>query len=510
MTYIYSMFSELLSKIIALFTGGSGPEAEKKKLLREVKKSLKKWSKYYNAKNDDVTQGFAQFFYTIYKTVGPAQVLLNNLKDSGAIKHIVVDSFLTEKQLDAVHRMTPDSIKERIKSQDVREASAQIRKELVALVSSFDVNLTNTINQTYNLLLTFQDFISFDYYFLLKKFDSMLPANDFVYKPRFTDISGTYIVDDLKDFLDVLSTMDVTQNWSSVFSILKVYRQSDIIDEKSWYKVLKSLTEMNKNKVILNMIKVLDQNPLYKPNPVYPNDEVVDLYIQDIKNDAESTLNLILKERRHSSMEKLIKAIFGSEDIAGRTRYYTESANITFSKKNLEGYIYVNPINYLRAFYLDFFKVQVKSMIELLLIQGLWSTNVISQEFSESFYVMQQFFQKVMDFDNSLADDSPAGMRLKTLIRKADKDKIAHNSLKSQVSLINKDAKEIIDELLKHLIVAGNHIKSILEEFKAGKLEMILNWKELQATMEEPLEGELLEVYKKLYYLVQLIQTSLK
>ena len=117
---------------------------------------------------------------------------------------------------------------------------------------------------------------------------------------------------------------------------------------------------------------------------------------------------------------------------------------------------------------------------------------------------------KTIDLDNSLADDQPNGERIKAMLRKSGKDVIAKNALDSELKTINEQAKAIINNSLTQLITIGNILKSILEEFKAGKVSIIVNWKDIQGLQEVPLEELMLTTYKKLFYMVQLIQQSMK
>ena len=40
-------------------------------------------------------------------------------------------------------------------------------------------------------------------------------------------------------------------------------------------------------------------------------------------------------------------------------KYYTEKENLAFAKKMLGGYIYIAPMNYLKAFLVDFCKKDI-------------------------------------------------------------------------------------------------------------------------------------------------------
>lgn len=505
------MFTDILEKIISLFGSGNDSENKKKRLIRDIKKSLKKSSKFYNPKKDEVTTSLAQFFYNIYKIVSPYSDLLFNVEDSKEFKNIIVESFLNENQLKDVEHLSIDAINKRFEeSKDIKKTIAIVHKDIVTLVASFSTDLTNRINMAYSLILVFKELACYNYYFLLKKFDSRLPSNDFVYKPSFSDIKTSYVGEDLKDFLEVVAIFEPGSNWKEIFSIFTRYRSSLIIDNKGWNRVVKSINDTKKSFALHNIVKIADEDPFYEVEKRYHDCSIVEDYINGIKEDAENTLKGVLKKRKIATVNKYIETIFGDPQSVERSKYYINKTNITYEKKGIEGYLYVDPINYLRAYYLDYFKTEAKPVLELLIIQGQWAVHVTSQEFSEAFHQIQNSLPKTIELDNSLADDGAIGSKIKTMLRKSGKDMLAKNALESEVKTVNAIAKQIINNSVNYMVTIGNVIKSILEEYKAGKVNIVANWKDLQATTETPLEEVMLTTYKKLFYLVQLIQQSMK
>ena len=505
------MLADLLEKIMVLFGGKDDPNAKNKKIIKDIKKGLKKNSKLYNVKKDDVTVSLAYFFYNLYKIVAPFSDMLGTIETSKEFKRMIVENYLSQKQLEAVDRLSVEEINQRLTgSKNVKLSASQIQKEIIGLVSSFSSDLTNQINNSYSLMLIFKELSCFNYYFLLKKFDSRLPNYDFVYKPTFSDINATYVGEDLKDFLEVLSIFNASSNWKDIFTIFAKYRSNMSIDLKQWNKVIKSIQEIKNSNILLNIVKVVDEDPYYEVKSLFNDNYIVEDYIKSIRDDAEEALRNVMKQKKDQAVIKYIELIFGDISAVERSKFYTKLANITYEKKEISSYTYVDPINFLRAYYLDYFKTETKIVIEILLIKGQWATHVTSQEFSEAFHKIQEFLPKTIELDNSLSDDEVMGSKIKTMLRKSGKDMIAKNSLDSEIKTINKQAKVIVEGAMSNLVILGNVIKSILEEYKLGKVETIVNWKDLQSSQEEPLEEMMLKTYKKLFYLVQLIQQTIK
>ena len=103
-------------------------------------------------------------------------------------------------------------------------------------------------------------------------------------------------------------------------------------------------------------------------------------------------------------------------------RNYTDVANLAFSKKMLGGFIYVSPMNYLKAFFLDFLKGDIKNVIDGFLIRGQWSTPVLSQQLSESFHKLMEASQQLLAFDADLSEDEQRGRAIKNAMTKSDRD----------------------------------------------------------------------------------------
>jgi len=501
--------SGFFQKIINLIFGNNDPDREKKRLLKEIRKELKKQSKYFKLRGDSVQPAVAKIFHEIYQVVGPAQVFLENINKSGVIKKAFIVSFMNEKQLEILNNLSEESLRERGESIDIKELVPIVKEELIQLFSLFDMNLVKTINSLYTNLLHFQDFINYDYYFFLRKFDSMMPEREFQYVPKFDEISGEYILEDLKDFNVLLPLLDDSADWETIFKILKTYRNIDIISLPGWKKVLQKRKEFMKTGLIDLLIKLLDEDPYYTVKTTKTSEEIVEPYLNDVRVKAEKTMKGIVNEKKARQTDSLLNAVFNRTDIF-RTKYYTEKANLTFQKKVMTGFIYVEPINCLKAYYLDFFKTHTRKVVDLLLIQGKWSTNLLAQQFSESFHELMAISDELLSFDESVSDEGAFGNRIKKSIRTADRDSLAMNALISVLDDVNTQARDILNRSANGLITIGKNLKNALNDHKRNSGELVVNWRELETYADFNIEDELSKHYKQIYYLIQLLQGYVK
>jgi hypothetical protein len=201
----------------------------------------------------------------------------------------------------------------------------------------------------------------------------------------------------------------------------------------------------------------------------------------------------------------LAKAVFGTTAVS-RLKNYTDKANLVFSKKMLGGYMHVQGLNYLKAFLLDFFKKDIRELVDLFLIRGQWSTNLLSQQLSEGFHELMSVSEKLIAFDESLADDAEMGLRMRNYLAKAERDKDQLKNLRTSLKNVNDEAQRMINSSAQALIAIGKNLKNVLEDYQRTPHELIINWKEIEFATERPIDERVTEVYKKIYFFVQLMQ----
>jgi hypothetical protein len=493
-------------KLLSFIFQSDSPEKERKKLLKEIGKALKKQKyKFYNVKTEEALSDLAKFFHEIYKILGPTQVLLEQSDSSGVLKNIIIESYLTDTQRQQADLFNEEAIRERAKDSDPKKLAAELKESILNYFAAFDIQKVKDINATYNLLLKFLEIVRFDYYFLLKKFDANMPERDFIYNPKFEIINGEYIVDDLKDYEEVMPLIDREAPWEVLFDVLKEYKGDEIISRNGWKKVLKFIGDLKRSKVFSLMIRHIDKDPYYKYKIYPPNEKIVEEYLAKIKTQVELTLQKIAREKKASQRDQLLKAIFGTTAIS-RMKFYTEKTNMTFSKKMLGGFLHVSATNYLKAFLLDFYKKDVKELVDILLIRGNWTTNLMSQQLSESFHRIMNISNELIVFDNSLSEEEDLGISLNNAVKRAERDPNAMKVLRQLLKKTNDTAAKLVQEAGQHLINVGKNLKQVLDDYSKEPHEIILNYKELDVAAEGNLKNKIVEVYKKIYYFAQLLK----
>jgi hypothetical protein len=176
----------------------------------------------------------------------------------------------------------------------------------------------------------------------------------------------------------------------------------------------------------------------------------------------------------------------------------------------LGGYTYITPLNYLKAFLLDYVKKDLRRLTDVLLVPAKWTNNLPSQQLSESFHQLLTLSDELIKFDTQLSDDEENGKKIKSLIFKSERDKNATTLIRKMVKEINDQAKAMIINSAQQCITLGRVLKMIMEDYSKPHPTLIMNWKELQSRSDKNIKEMILAVYKQLYYYVQLMQFFVK
>ncbi len=499
-----------LQRIIDSFLGSSDPEVIKKKHLKSIAKDLaKQHSNFYKFSSDEVQPALPKLFWQIYKIISPAQTFLQTLANPATLKNQLVTSSLSEAQLNLVNEISEQAVRDKAKTVPVEQLTEQVLAQVDQFVSSFDIEKVNRIDSLYTTLQKFQAFCLFDYYFFLKKFCSAIKEKDFSEMPKFDAIPSKYIKDDLKDFIAVAWVLERDADWAALFNFFKECRGIEPIQVRSWQSLLSKLQNFKRDRSFEKLIKLAEKDPNFEMPVTSQNGNVVEPFIDKVKTEAQQTLTKLQSEKKKNQVDKLLTQLFGTEEVSW-LKNYTERSNPDFLKHNLPIFAFCQPLNYLKAFLLDFVKGELRTFSDLVLIRGQWISSSLTTPMSEAFNYLLEASTKITQFDEKMAEDKEIGIKIKTLMPRTLREKDASNIASTLIEDANDEAKGFIVGSTQNLVIVGRTVKSILEDYaKLPRAEMIINWKELEKYAEFPIKETGVEIYKKIYLFSQLMQTML-
>jgi hypothetical protein len=501
------MAAAFLDKLFSLFGPSNDPEAAKKRRIKQLVKDLtgNKYARFYKPKTGEIEGALGKFFFGIYKVISPTQVFLQNVPKSTSIKQIVVESFFDKELETIVQELTPESVEEKAKA-GLKELNQSLNSNFAVLSGAFDSALIEKIDHCYNNIIAMTQFVSFDFFFILKKFDSNTPERSASYQPKFNTIRGEYLSDSLKDFLEVSFCVDPDQDWKSALKALKLFKNGvDVVPADQWNKLLLLIRDVRRSGILEAMVRHIDQKPDWISRPKLPDEHIAEKYIETKRLEVKTVVDSLVNAKKNAQIGVLAKTVFGVSSI-DRTKYYTEKASEIYIKKNFDGFLYAAAINYLKAFLLDYFKKDFRELSDLLLIRGQWTVSDLAKNTSEHFNRLMKLSDELITFDESFSDSGGNGSRLKASIVKADRDKGQARYITVILKNVNEEALELVKNAAMSFIVIGKSLKTLLDDLQKQNRELVMNWKELEVVSDVPLTERISNAYKKIYYFVQLMQ----
>ncbi len=495
-----------MQKLADLFLGSFDSQKEKKRMLKAVAKTLRKiGAKYYNTKTEKVEPGLAKLFHEFYKTLAPAQKILKHAKSSKVLKTVVIESVLSKEHLKLKESLSEESIQKRSQSTPYSQLVTEVKSETKDFFACFDINRTREINDTYRSLSVLLSLIHFDYHYLLRKFDPHLPEGNLSYNPRFESTNSDYVSEELKEFLEILPVFDPSANWTFHWDILRVYRGSEIVPKDAWRKLLGLIRKLRRTRELELLVQLVSHDPFYKPKLREHTANIVDDFLSHTRYQIEATLQKISKDQRTSKIQTLLKGLFGSSSYT-RLMNYTEESNELFAKKALGGYTLTLPLNCLHAFLKDFLEIDLRQLIELLLIPAKWTDTNPSKMLSDSFHQLQDLTKEIEELDSTLGEEHEQGRRLQSMVARADKNQQAQYMARKSLKKINDNARNMLVRSCQSTITLGKVLKQLYEDSGRPSAHMILNWRELAARSKRDLRQMFVHNYQKLYNFVQLVK----
>ena len=497
-------------KALGFLFSSSDPEAVKRRTLRNIAKEINRQKfKWYKPSSGEALPQMGRFFYDIYSTVGSAQGILSNANSSAVLKMIVIEESLTDNQLALKEGLSEEKLKERAQKENTNKLEALVAKELDAFQRDFPTERVKQIDHLYSQIEAFSNFVLFDYYFMLKKFDAGLPERNFSYTPHCDAINGEYVVDDLQDFAAVAYGLPLNADWKTVFAIIKNYKGVEPAAANRWNKLIRILGEVRKSNILPLIIRHIAKNPAVQVKPVTVNARIVDGYIAKLRTQTESCLKKIVQDTKTSKSAELLRLLFGGDPPDSLQNYTAEAGDI-FRRKNFAGFTRATELNYLNTFLSGCVKKDITEITDLCLVRGKWAAQEDSVSFSNSYHALTEAAGQIKTFDESISEDAPLGTKLKSLLMRQEHDREARSQLNTNLKDVNNAALTMLTEATQNLITVGKNLRIVLEDYEKQPHTLIINWKELENVAEKNIRDMMIAGYKKIYAFVMLMQLYLK
>ena len=499
-----SFFQSLISSLFK----SSNPEAEKKRRLKNLAKTISKtkYHTFYRPASGEMLAPFGKLMFDLYKAVSSAQTLFRNTQNPQIFKRQIINYVLSENQLTLLEELDEQKILELARTVPIAKLQQDVEHKLQVFTNDFNETRAARADNLEKAFTVFQDFCSFDFYMILKKFDSSYQEFSFNALPRMDKVNAEYIIDDLKDFLAVAySITDDSIDWTSLFDMFKETQSRELISPGNWKKIVAKIKSIQVSRSLDLIVQHISEDFAYETSISYHHASIIEPYIEKIENDTRNLMAKIEAEQKESKASSICMQIFGTSSPQS-LKYYTAEFNAPLEKKGLSVLEYTEPLNYLKTFLVEFVKKSIREYYDIVVIRGQWDAT-LSAPMSNAYQELLKLSDEITGFDEMMAEEGSMGIKVKTLLPKTAHDAGAENIINRVVSDANDTARGYIIQGTQNLITIGKTVKQLIEDYVLPKPLLVANWKELEKFFETPLKEFSVDIYKKIYLFVQLMQT---
>lgn len=487
----------------------SSPEADNKRRLKAIAKNLSKtkFHGYYKVGSSEMLVPFAKLLYEIYKVISPAQLMLKTSSNIPLFNRQMISTSLSEKELELLANLEEENIVEKSKKIDFAVLKQAVESNLEQFSNSFDsikIAQIENLNTAFNL---FKDFCCFDYYYVLKKFSASLTEHTFSTSPQFENINAEYVLDDLKDFISVAYAITDDVNWTPLFEFFKATQGNEYVSVNVWKKITARIKAIQLSGALDMIVQLISKNPKYKTSFDTKIKPIAEPFLDNLHSETRNILDKIQADQKSSKTSNFTQAIFGGT-VAQYLKYYTPAMNSIFSKKELSEFEYAEPLNLLKQFILEFVKKDIHEYYDVVVVRGQWDST-LAAPFSNSYQELLKISEEITVFDEELSETGPNGSKIKTLLPKTAHDPGAESIINRLVSDANESAKSFMLTATHDFVTIGKTMKQLIEDYSKPKPAIVQNWRDLEKFIDQPMKDFSVNIYKKLYLFVQLMQTCL-
>jgi hypothetical protein len=493
-----------------LFGGGT---TQQKRIIRGLKRELGAAKiDLYKIKNDTISPPIAKLLYDVYRL---SYQLRQNLPLDGSKKRFLPSfedgfflSFHSEDALALHEKLSPDHINKLAVKYGMGRTAPYVEKLLSEYMNYWNREAISRINSMYLNLLGFARFVHFDFFPILREFDLKLEEADFLKKPAFCSAEGSLLQEDLIKLHRALFRFDVDDTLDLAIEAVGKLAGTEPISKGGFSKLKNILTRLQVNNYIALIIRAIKKDPTPIPVEKRQRIDVFQTYSQRRRAEVTKVLKSLESKFRKEAVGSIISKIFDGS-VEGRIKNYQETHNETYRRLELPVYRWVEPLNYMKAFLTDKYKSSIGTVVNELIVSGIFINKSTLEDMSDSYYALGGSLEAIAAFDEDLDTEGDRGRVIQRLLESVGKEQSAKKALVSNIEETNKNAKQIISSRIVNLREMALMLRNILDDYKKKSPSIITNLRKIRASSNRQFIEEIVLAYKDIYWFLKLLSNYL-
>ncbi len=504
-----SLFDRLVFFFQNTFLGRGDADYERKKLLRKTKKELKALNPMiYNTNNHTITPKFAELVFEIYRFTNPLKAIISFNQSKltrSRMEQFFVENLLNDKQKNIIQRLNQEDFAKILEKEGVKVLDQKINETLHQLQNSITREQINDINTTFTRLIELTHLVEFDMYQLLKRFAPALKENVVTDPPRFREVDGRYIVDELKEVSELFYSMNLTGDFIKPLAFLGRYKGNQILPDSDIKKLIVLLNSFTKNNYLPLIIGYILKDPYFRPIQSQKTENLVQNYMKNLLLSTKKLRDQVVHLLRKRRIDHLTEDLFGTSQIRS-IEHYTEALDDLLLKAKVETFSFVQGLNFLKYFLMEKYNRYIRETLNQLLLHGEFIDQKMRDDMSERHHDCNGLIKEILALDEPLDGSAVKGIKIKVLLKKAHSETSGQKILNDYIKAINEEAYFIIHKTINSFTFITSTLKLITEDYKTGTQKTIANIRSLGGSNNKEMMTDLVKSFNDMIKLLSLIK----
>ena len=481
------ILQQLISFIKSFFAGsGNKAGAPRKQQVKKLELQLKQMQPPLY-KNGELLPAFGELIYLLYTHTGHFYKLLSFMRSpenshmKNRIYDILIQSGYSENDKTKLASLSYEARKAKL------EGSNNIQRDIESQTHTFDqlLHLLRSaaflqIEETLKNLEVFYDLCSFNYISLLNmfnpNFDPIDPQNTFIPVP----IDGTE--KQLSDLYYLTSALELNGALARVImataSILgpgNTMPPDDIVVHIK--KIAAILTKVLNTETLKACIRVAKDDPAFQPDTMFIKNSPLAEYASRARTRFQSDGQRMKVELQDQQLERETKELFGDMPLLALNSYNAEN-NKLLKRDTSVSFLWITPMQIIKTFLSRYFDVQVRGLLNDIILEGFFNNPEQKTEFSSTVYACTDTERILKAFETSFERGGKNDITLMiSYISDGRKDPEFARTLATMVNNVNAEAKNFVQTQVSYFYELYRYLLLLSEDARKSVPEILSNIK---------------------------------
>ncbi len=494
----------------------NAPEVQKKIKLRKIETELRQHpSGLY--KNELVQPNFAEALRILYENTKPIAKILENTIAGPDIKRnhrfeeeLIVTAYSDEdkKILDSLsYENRKKQIQETGDSDETKAFEVQ-RRGLEKIIAALNTPQFSKMDEVISTLHHLEDLCRFNFIVPLQLFDGTYVSrhDEPDYVPEYQALPPVTLENVFLDLYYLTAEFSISMAAANAVLALNELIHGLPNDTRTKKELLQNFRRIQaiikgnlSADALRNFICLAKNDPNFVPQKASYKENVRKVFAEGLQRQFQADEMHIRNEIKDNYVRQELSELFPDGSLEELQGYNKDTMDI-IGKNAATNFIWVMPMRVLKTFLRIYYNEQVRSVINDIVVEGIFSNPAMKSSFSQTVFSVNDSLNLIETFENKFAPGNEYGSEvINGLISDSHKNADFIKKLSNLVDNINNEAKNTVQKISSLLLLLRDDIGDFIQDTKRSKSELVSNLKGIMFSSRNRDSTSLLELQYPLW-----------